>query len=178
MKVFLASAALSLIGNAIIGITPASATELPRDLAALQRWVVENLNCSDTFTVGLQDRSFIDRMKALGVVVTTEWQEGDTPDGEFTLLAPVKFAGQSVTHFRYWADSGGEFYAIVDAPAEILAKALGAEPVPDKLRHDVGDETVAIRFIRAESHVERYPPAVFVRHAGSGSETGCRFFDG
>lgn len=161
-------------------IAPAQAREPLRDLAAFQRWVVENLGCSDDFMEQVQDRAFLDRAKALGVTVKTEWQEGDTPEGEFVLPTPILFGGKPATRIVYWGDSGAEFYAVLTAPPDVITQALKTRPVPAKLRKDFDDNIVGLRFTRAATHDERLAPAVFVRRTedAGASEAGCRFFDG
>jgi len=158
---------------------PAPPPPLP-DNAALERWVVASLDCQADFLEGLQNRIYIERLKTLGVKFTTEWQEGDIPDGEFDLPKPVTFAGQPVTHIHYWGDSGAEFYGVVAAPPADVAKALQATPVPVKNRHDFDDRTVAVRFARTKPKGESLAPAVFVRRSEDGKqvEVGCRYFDG
>jgi hypothetical protein len=156
---------------------PARAVEPLADLAAFERWATDAVNCRGDFLEGVQDRKFLDRLAALGVTEQTPWQEGDIPDGELVAQQPVRIAGQPATHFKYWADSGAEFYAIVAVPAETLATALDAKPVPPKLRKDFDERTVAVRFVRNAK--ERRAPAIFVRRAESGdrTEVGCRAFD-
>lgn len=159
---------------------PAAAADPLPDFAAVEHWVTDSAACRVEFLDGLQDRKFLDRLTALGVVLQTDWQEGDIPEGEFTTPQPVRIAGQAATHFHYWGDSGAEFYATVTASPDVVAKALGAQPVPQKLRKDFDERTVGLRFVRAAKKGERLAPAVFVRRAESGDaiEVGCRMFDG
>lgn len=159
---------------------PAVAVEPLSDLAAVARWVADSASCRADFLVGLQDRKFLDRLAALGVVLQTDWQEGDVPEGEFTTPQPVRIAGQPAKHFRYWGDSGAEFYAIVAAAPDALAKDADAKPVPARLKKDFDERTVAMRFTRAARKGERLAPALFVRRGEKAGETevGCRQFDG
>jgi hypothetical protein len=147
---------------------------------AFQAWAADAASCKGNFLEGVQDRRFLDRLAKLGVVESPPWQEGDLPEGELVASQPVTVAGQPATHFKYWADSGAEFYAIVAASPETVAKALDLAPVPPKQRKDFDERTVAMRFARAPRKGERLAPALFVRRAesGSGSEVGCREFDG
>lgn len=171
-----AAAALPLLALAI----PAFAVEPLRDFAAFERWAVDSVNCRGDFLEAVQDRKFLDRLTALGVVQKTPWEEGDIPEGDLVAPQPVRIAGQPATRFKYWGDSGAEFYAIVAASPEALAKALDAQPVPQKLRKEFDERTVAVRFTRKTKADERLAPAVFVRRAENGDETevGCRMFDG
>lgn len=150
-----------------------------QDAAALERWVTGSLDCRADFLEGLQNRAYIERLKALGVKLTSEWQEGDIPEGEFDLPSPVTFAGQQVTHINYWADSGAEFYATVAAAPDDVAKTLDAKPLTAKNRHEFDERTVAVRFARSTPKGERHAPAVFVRRSEDGKQTevGCRYFD-
>jgi hypothetical protein len=152
----------------------------PADLASLEHWVGASLDCKADFLQNLQNRAFLERMKALGVKITSEWQEGDVPEGAFDLPQPVTFAGLAVTHIDYWGDSGAEFYGTVTASTDDVAKAVQAKPVPAKNRPDFDERTVAIRFTGGGPKGEHYPPAVFVRRAenGKGTEVGCHYFDG
>lgn len=169
---------------AFVFVAGATAAEPPapkplQDAAALERWVRGSLDCSADFLEGLQNRAYIERLKSLGVKLTTEWQEGDIPEGEFDLPKPVMFAGQPVAHVNYWADSGAEFYGSIAASPEDVAKALQANPVPAKKRRAFDERTVAVRFMpkpKGESHA----PAIFVRRSEDGKKTeaGCRYFDG
>lgn len=158
---------------------PAFAVEPPADFAAVGRWVVDSANCNAEFLDGLQDRKFIERLKSLGITFQTDWQEGDIPEGEFTTPQPIRIAGQPATHFRYWGDSGAEFYAIVAAPAETVAKAADARPLAARWKNDFDARTVGLRFTRAPEG-ETLAPAIFVRRAETGGDTevGCRLFDG
>jgi hypothetical protein len=163
-------------------LSPAYARQPPRDLLDFEHWVVDNLNCKDgvDFMEEVQSRVFLDRAKALGVKVTTDWQEGDTPDGEFVLPNAVQIGRQAATQVRYWGDSGAEFYAIVRAPAEVMTKALRTKPVPPKLSTRADDKTVGMRFTHPAARDGSLAPAVFVRRgeAEGTSEVGCRYFDG
>jgi len=152
----------------------------PADLATFERWVGASLDCKADFLEALQNRAYLERMKALGVKITSEWQEGDVPEGAFDLPQPVTFAGQPVTHIAYWGDSGAEFYGTVGASTDDVAKAVQAKPVPAKNRKDFDERTVAIRFVGGAAKGGRYAPAVFVRRAenGNGTEVGCHYFDG
>ncbi len=169
-------AALPLLALAI----PAIAVEALPDFAAVGHWVVDSANCRAEFLEGLQDQKFIDRLKALGIAFQTDWQEGDIPEGEFTTPQPVPVAGQPATHFHYWGDSGAEFYAVVAAPAEAVAKAVDAKPVAPRLKKDFDERTVGVRFTRAAKKGESLAPAIFVRRGEKSGETevGCRLFDG
>jgi len=173
---FAAAALCAASGASAVGATVTP----PADLPALERWVASSLDCKADFLENLQNRAFLDRMQALGVKITGEWQEGDVPEGAFDLPQPVTFAGQPVTHIDYWGDSGAEFYGTVAASADDVAKAVQAKPVPAKNRKDFDARTVAIRFTSGGPKGERYPPAVFVRRAenGKGTEVGCHYFDG
>jgi hypothetical protein len=178
MKPFLGNVARAF---AACGLAlPAIAAEPPRDLSAFEHWVADSVGCRADFLDGLQDRAFLDRLAALGVVFTNKWQEGDLPEGEFVTPQPIPIAGRQATHFRYWGDSGAEFYAIVAAAPEAVAKALDAKPVPQRLGKDFDKRTVAVRFTRRAKPDERLAPAIFVRRAeaGDASEVGCRTFDG
>lgn len=170
------STALSLLTLAL----PAFAVEPLHDFAAVERWAVDSANCHGEFLEGLQDQKFIDRLKSLGVVFQTDWQEGDIPEGEFTTPHPIQIAGQPATHFHYWGDSGAEFYAVVAAPADTVAKAVDAKPVAPRLKKDFDERTVGMRFARAAKKGESLAPAIFVRRAEKAGETevGCRMFDG
>jgi len=158
----------------------ASAVTPPPDLPTLGRWIAASLECKSDFLENLQNRAFLDRMKALGVALHGDWQEGDLPEGAFDLPQPITFAAQPVTHVDYWGDSGAEFYATVAAAADDVVKAVQAKPVPAKNRHDFDERTIAVRFTNFGRKGDRLPPAVFVRRAenGKGTEVGCRYFDG
>lgn len=158
----------------------ANAVTPPPDLPTLERWIAASLECKSDFLGNLQNRAFLDRMKALGVALHGDWQEGDLPEGAFDLPQPITFAAQPVMHVDYWGDSGAEFYATVSAAAEDVAKAVQAKPVAAKNRHDFDDRTIAVRFTAYGRKGDRLPPAVFVRRAenGKGTEVGCRYFDG
>ncbi|HZP67505.1 MAG TPA: hypothetical protein VFB32_14475 [Rudaea sp.] len=171
----------TLLSFALLALTaPAAAQEPTHDLAAFKHWVDDNLNCRRDFAEDVQTRSFLDAAKALGVKFETDWQEGDTPEGKFVLPSPVLVGGQPATEINYWADSGGEFYATVSAPPDAIAKALGANPVPEKLKNEFAGNVVAAKFIRAKPKGERIPPAIFVRQSEKPgiTEVGCVFFDG
>lgn len=167
---------MSLLALAI----PAFAVEPLPDFAGVERWAIDSANCRAEFLEGLQDQKFIDRLKSLGVVFQTDWQEGDIPDGEFTTPRPIQIAGQPATHFHYWGDSGAEFYAVVAAPADAVAKAVDAKPVAARLKKDFDERTVGVRFTRAAKKDESLAPAIFVRRGEMSGETevGCRLFDG
>jgi hypothetical protein len=168
--------AFAFVGGAVAAEPPPP--KPLQDAAALERWVVRSLDCKADFLQGLQDRAYIERLKALGVKLTTDWQEGDAPDGEFDLPKPVTFAGQPITHINYWGDSGAEFYGTVSALPEDVATALQAKPVTAKNRHTFDDRTVAVRFAPVPKG-ENVAPAVFVRRSETGKQTevGCRYFD-
>jgi hypothetical protein len=157
-----------------------TAREPLRDLAAFEHWVADNLHCRGDFMGDVQDQKFLDRVRALGVTVKTDWVEGDTPDGDFMLPRPILIGGHAATKIHYWGDSGAEFYAIVTAPADALAKELHTKPVPQRLKHDFDAQTVGVTFVGSAKGGERLAPAVFVRHsdAAGASEVGCRYFDG
>jgi hypothetical protein len=152
----------------------------PRDLAAFEHWVTDNLHCRADFMADVQNRQFLDRAKALGVTVNTDWVEGYTPEGDFILPRPILIGGQPATKIRYWGDSGAEFYAIVMTPADALAKELHTRPVPKRLKQEFDAQTVGVTFVGSAKGGERLAPAVFVRHSGlaGASEVGCRYFDG
>jgi len=171
--------ALCAVAAASIAV-PARAVEPLHDLAAFERWTSDALNCRGDFLQGVQDRAFLDRLAALGVVETTPWQEGDIPEGELVAPQPIRIGGQPATRFKYWADSGSEFYAIVASPPGVLAAALDAKPLAPRLRKAFDTRTVAVRVARSAAQDARHAPAVFVRRAetGDGSEVGCRTFDG
>ena len=172
--------ALALVAAASFAAPPARAVEPLPDLAAFDRWASDALNCRGDFLQGVQDRAFLDRLAALGVVETTPWQEGDIPEGELVAPRPIRVGGQPATRFKYWADSGSEFYAIVASPPAALAAALDAKSVPPALGKEFDARTVAVRFLRSAAKNARLAPAVFVRRAetGDASEVGCRTFDG
>ena len=151
-----------------------------RDLDSFNHWLTANLACSDDFMEQVQDKKFLARAKALGIDVKTDWQEGDTPSGDFFLREPITVAGQDSTQIHYWGDSGAEFYATVAVSAEKIAKTIGGTPVPARLKHDFDAKTIAISFVRPAAKDERLAPAIFVRtgaKAGT-AEVGCRYFDG
>ncbi len=54
----------------------ATAREPLHDLAAFEHWVTDNLHCRADFMDEVQDQQFLDRAKALGVVVKTDWGRG------------------------------------------------------------------------------------------------------
>jgi hypothetical protein len=176
-------AAWSMTLALVLAGSAAAVEPIPKplqDAAALEHWVIGSLDCKADFLEGLQNRAYIERLKALGVKLTTEWQEGDVPEGEFDLPKPVAFAGQSITHIHYWGDSGAEFYGTVTAAPEEVAKALQAKPVAAKNRHDFDERTIAARFVSPVPKGESHAPAVFVRRSEDGKQTevGCRYFDG
>jgi hypothetical protein len=157
----------------------ATAREPLRDLAAFEHWVDDNLHCRGDFMDAVQDQKFLDRAKALGVTAT-DWVEGDIPDGDFTLPKPILIGGQPATKIHYWGDSGSEFYAVVTAPADALAKELHLKPVPERLKKDFDAKTVGVAFARGAKRDESLAPAMFVRRSDTDgvSEVGCRTFDG
>lgn len=166
---------------AAIACAPAAhAVEPLHDLAAFERWAAASVECRGDFLEAVQSRAFLDGLAAIGVSEKSPWQEGDLPEGELVARTPVRIAGQPVTRFRYWGDSGSEFFAIVAAPAADIARALDVPALPQKLRGEFDERTVAARFARAAKKGERLAPALFVRRAesGDGSEVGCRRFDG
>jgi hypothetical protein len=170
-----------LAASSVLAVAmPAIAVEPLRDFAAVERWAADSANCRIEFLDGLQDRKFIERLKSLGVVFQTDWEEGDIPEGEFTTPQPIQIAGQPATHFHYWGDSGAEFYAVVAAPADTVASAAEAKPVAARLKKDFDERTVGMRFARAAKKGESLAPAIFVRRAEKAGETeiGCRLFDG
>lgn len=156
---------------------PARAPE--HDLATFEHWVVDNLYCRADFMEQVQTPAFWRQVKTLGVKVTTDWQEGDTPEGDFVLPQPILIGGQQATQIRYWGDSGAEFYAKVAAPAETLVKALGAKPVPRNMKKDFDEKTKGVLF-KGPARGDRLGPAIFVRDSDTPgvSEVGCRYFDG
>lgn len=170
---------LSALGAPVFA-ADTTAREPLRDLAAFEHWVSDNLHCRGDFMADVQDQKFLDRAKALGVTVKTDWVEGDTPDGDFILPRPILIGGQPATKIHYWGDSGAEFYAIVTAPTDALAKELHTKPVPEKFKQEIGAPTVGVIFVPSKDGEYRIAPAVFVRHSDTAgvSEVGCRYFDG
>jgi hypothetical protein len=150
------------------------------DLATFEHWVVDNLYCRADFMEKVQTPAFWRQVKSLGVKVTTDWQEGDIPEGDFVLPQPITVGGQQATQIRYWGDSGAEFYAKVAARAETLVKALGAKPIPKSMKKDFDEKTKGVIFTRAAHADERLAPMMFVRESDTSgvSEVGCRYFDG
>lgn len=162
------------------GAASAAKPTPPKDPAAFAHFALDAPNCRSEFTDQVQDRAWLDALKSLGITLNSEWQEGDVPEGEFVLPAGIDFGGKKVTRLKYWADSGAEFYALVDAPPEAVAKALGTKPVPESERGDFAEPTFGFRAARAAAKDERRAPGIFVRKAqkGRGTEAGCRWFDG
>lgn len=166
---------------ALLALAPAArAGEPPRDANALGQWALDSLHCRVEFVEQVQDRAFIDGVRKLGGKFDTEWVEGDLPEGELTLPAPVTMDGYPVTRIKYWADSGAEFYAFVAAPAADVAKALGAGPVPARDKDAFDDRTVGVKFTRKAKKDELLAPAIIVRKSETAGQTevGCRYFDG
>lgn len=171
-------AAITLLTGHAVAREPARPAEL--DLVTFERLMVDSLHCRADFLEKVQTPEFLRQVKALGVEVKTDWVEGDTPDGDFLLPKPILVGGQPATQIHYWGDSGAEIYAKVTAPAQALAKALGAKQIPERLKKEFDAKTVGAIFTRAAHADERLAPAIFVRESDTPgvSEVGCRYFDG
>ncbi len=63
---------------------------------------------------------------------------------------PILIGGQPATKIHYWGDSGGEFYAIMTAPTDALAKELHTKPVPERLKQEIGAQTVGVTFVHSK----------------------------
>ena len=171
-------AATTLLAGPALAREPLPPPE--HDLATFEHFVVDSLYCRTDFLAKAQTAAFWRQVKSLGVKVTTEWQKGDIPEGDFVLPNPILVGGQQATQIHYWGDSGAEFYARVAAPTEALVKAIGAKPVPKNRKKDFDEKTRGVIFTRAAHADERLAPAMFVRESDkpSVSEVGCRYFDG
>jgi hypothetical protein len=171
---------LALIASANWALAREPALPPEHDLAAFERWVVANLNCRADFMKQVQTPEFLRQVRNLGVKVETDWVEGDTPEGTFVLPKPILIAKFPVTDIHYWGDSGAEFYATVAASAETVAKALGTQPVPARLKKEFDEKTIGVTFKGPVHSHERLAPALFVRRsdARGASEVGCVYFDG
>jgi hypothetical protein len=170
---------VSVILGAAMFCLHASAREPLRDLTAFEHWVDEALHCRGDFFEEVQNQKFLDRAKTFGVAAS-DYSEGDVPEGDFTLPKPILIGGEPATKIHYWGDSGSEVFAIVNAPAETLAKTLHIKPLPERLKKEFDEKTVGANFIGTKSKDERLAPAIFVRQSDSAgvSEVGCRTFDG
>lgn len=164
---------LTSFGHAFAQPSRPEPTQSP---ASLQHWVQQNINCKGDFVLELQDPQFVASLKKAGVHFTRIETDGP-PSGLIRLPRAIHIEGFNSQQVTYWADSGSEFYAQVQATVPALEHALNSTQLPATLTEH--DHYTAGRFIHRPTKDDPYPPLLFIRATENPklTQVGCRTFD-
>lgn len=145
-----------------------------KSISDLEQWMTSAVLCDEYSVLDVQEPRFIHSLKKLGVKGVT-LSEG-TPDGEWELPPGTQVLGFPVKRFVFWADSGGEFFVIIDGHVADYAKSLGAKP-SFVLHHENSPVLFSREYDFSDSSGYLPPPYTYFR-SDRESMIGCSFSDG
>jgi hypothetical protein len=173
LHVLLGCLILTPFGNVIAQPSRPEPLQSP---ASLQHWVQQNITCQGDFVLEMQDPQFVASLKKAGVRFSRIETDGP-PSGLMRLPRNIHIEGFNTQQITYWADSGSEFFAQVQASVPALEHALNSSELPAAVTSH--EHYTAGRFIHKPTKDDPFPPLLFIRATDNPklTQVGCRTFD-